>query len=238
MNMRPYVTDGRVRILIETLRLSKISEPVALENIASNAKTTESFARKVLTHALGGTEDTWVTVSPRLRVHLALEVARAGRLRDAAQVLTWQEFEKFGEQCLEEAGFRAQRNVRVKGAGRAWQIDLVGYRGELVIAIDCKHWNTPSYISRFKLAADHQRHATLHLLATLNEKMAEGSDRRQAIAVILTLREPPAQSSEDAVLVSVEKLPSFLGGVTPYDENLPFVTSTSSIVENPMSQSS
>ena len=224
------VAEGRVRVLIETLRLSKITEPVELENIASNAKTTESFARKVLTNAQCETYDTGISVSPKLRVNLALEVARAGRLREAARVLTWQEFEKFGEECLEEAGFRAERNVRVKGEGRAWQIDLVGFRGELVIAIDCKHWNTPSYISRFKLAADHQRHATLHLLATVKEG-------RQGLAVILTLREPPAQFSEDTVLVSVEKLPSFLSGVTPYSENLPFMSSPLAVVENPMSQS-
>jgi len=228
--MRP-VTEGRVRVLIETLRLIKLTETVELENIASSAKTTESFARKVLVEALGETDDTWISVSPKLRVNLALEIARAGRLKEAAQVLTWQEFEKFGAECLEEAGFRAERNVRVKGEGRAWQIDLVGFRGELVIAIDCKHWNTTSYISRFKLAAEHQQHATLYLLATVRE-------RRQGLAVILTLREPPAQLVEDTILVSVEKLPSFLGGVTPYDENLPFITSTSSVVENPMSQSS
>jgi len=225
------VVEGRVRVLIETLRLSKITEPVDLEIIASKAKTTESFARKVLTRALGENDDTWIYIYPKLRVNLALEIARAGRLKDAAQVLTWQEFEKFGAECLEEAGFRTERNVRVKGEGRAWQIDLVGSRGELIIAIDCKHWNTPSYISRFKLAAEHQRHATLHLLATVNEK-------RQGLAVILTLCEPPAQFSEDSVLVSVEKLPGFLSGIAPYAENLPFMTSPLAVVENPMSQSS
>ena len=224
------VAEGRVRVLIETLRLSKITEPVELENIASNAKTTEPFARKVLTHMLGEIGDTWVSISPRLRVNLALETARGGRLKEAAQFLKWQEFEKFGEECLEEAGFRTERNVRVKGEGRGWQIDLVGFRGELVISIDCKHWNTPSYISRFKLAAEHQRHATLHLLATVKEG-------RQGLAVILTLREPPARLSEEAVLVSVEKFPSFLSDVTPYSENLPFMASPLVVVENPMSQS-
>jgi hypothetical protein len=222
--------EGRVRVLIETLRLSKITGSVELESIASNAKTTESFALKVLTHMLGDIGDTRVSISPRLRVNLALEIARAGRLRDAAQVLTWQEFEKFGAECLEEAGFRTERNVRVKGEGRSWQIDLVGVRGELVIAIDCKHWNTRSYISRFRLAAEHQRHATLHLLATVKEG-------RQGLAVILTLRDPPAQLSENTVLVSVEKLPSFLSDVAPFAENLPFLSSPFAVVENPMSQS-
>ncbi len=235
--MRHDARDGTVRVLVEALMLSKIADRVELENIASNAKASESFARSVLTPVVGEIGDSYVSLSPRLRIQLALEVARAGRLGDAARVLTWQEFENFAEECLEEAGFEAERNVRVKGEGRAWQIDVVGFRGELVLAIDCKHWNTPSYLSRFRPAADHQRHAASHLLATLNEKTIEGRKGRQALAVILTLREPPAQLSENTILVSVEKLPSFLGDVTPYDENLPFITSPHAVVENPMSQS-
>ncbi len=58
-----------------------------------------------------------------------------------------------------------------------------------------------------------------------------------ALPMILTLSEPPAQFVESAVLLSVEKLPNFLSGVTPYDENLPFIPSPASVVENPMSQS-
>ena len=65
------VAEGRARVLIETLRLSKNIEPVELENIASNAKTTESFARKVLTDVLGETHGTGISVSPKLRVNLA-----------------------------------------------------------------------------------------------------------------------------------------------------------------------
>jgi len=179
-----------------------------------------------------------LSFTPMVRLHLAIEIARRGRLKDAAKVLSWQEFEKFTEECLKEAGFEASRNVRVKGEGRTWQIDVVGYRGELALAIDCKHWNTPAYLSKFKHAASHQRHAALHFLTALQEKSLEATRGRQALAVILTLREPPTQLSGDALLVSVEKLPSFLNGVTPYDESLPFITSASSIVENPMSQSS
>jgi hypothetical protein len=165
-----------------------------------------------------------------------MEIARVGQLGSAAKALTWQEFEKFAVDCLEEAGFEARRNVRVKGEGRAWQIDVVGFRGELVLAIDCKHWNAPGYPARFKQAGRHQRHAAFHLLTTLGEKTTDGGKGWEALAVILTLREPPSRFAEDAVLVSVEMLPSFLSGVTPYDETLPFIGSLSSLVENPMSQ--
>jgi len=235
--MPPPMREATVKVLIETLRLSKDTDRVQIADIASGARTTESFARKALTNARIEPDTNWISLSAGFRIGLALDIARAGRLRDSARALTWQEFEKFVEECLGEAGFQTEKNVRVKGGGRAWQIDVVGFRGDLVLTVDCKHWNTPGYFSRFKLAAEHQRTATLHLLARPVEKMIQGGKERQALPLILTLSEPPVQSSEGVVLVSVEKLPSFLSGVTPYDENLPFISSSLSLVENPMSQS-
>ncbi|TMI43403.1 restriction endonuclease [Candidatus Bathyarchaeota archaeon] len=235
--MPPPIGEGTVRVLIETLRLSKDKKRVQVEDIASSAKTSESFARKALTNARIEHDGNWVSLSPGFRVKLALGIARAGRLRESALALTWQEFERFAGECLEEAGFQTEKNVRVQGGGRAWQIDVVGIRGDVMITMDCKHWNTPGYLSKFRLAAKHQRNATLHLLAKPVEKMLQGDRERQALPVILTLSEPRDQLSEGVVLVSVEKLPSFLSGVTPYDENLPLISSSLAVVENPMSQS-
>ncbi len=231
------IRERAVRVLIETLRQSRDRNRVQIADIASSASATESFSRKVLTEALIAHDNDWVSLSPGSRIGVALDIARAGRLRDSARALTWQEFEKFAEECLEEAGFQTEKNVRVLGGGRAWQIDVVGFRGDLVVTMDCKHWNTPGYFSRFRFAAEHQRTATLHLLDRPAEKMIQGDKERQALPVILTLSEPRGQLSEGVVLVSIEKLPSFLSGVTPYDENLPFMASPLGLVENPMSQS-
>jgi hypothetical protein len=235
--MLPSSSEGTVKVLIETLRLSRDRDTVQITEIASNARVTESFVKKVFADSSIEHDNDWTSLSPRLRIRIALEIARAGRLRDSARVLTWQEFEKFAEECLAEAGFQTEKNVRVKGDGRAWQIDVIGIRGGLILIIDCKHWNTPGYLSKFKLAAEHQRMATLHLLGRRVKETIEGDNERQALPVILTLSEPPAQLSEGVVLVSVEKLPSFLSGVAPYDENLPFISSSLAVVENPMSQS-
>ncbi len=158
MNL-PIKVGTASRVLTETLKLSKDGNRVELEDIALNAKTTESFAKQVLTSEIGDV-NTRISLKPGLRIQLALEIARAGLLKEAAQVLTWQEFENFVGRCLEEAAFRTQKSVRIKGDGRVWQIDVVGFRGELVLAIDCKHWNTPSSLSRFKPVANHQRTAT------------------------------------------------------------------------------
>ncbi len=228
--------DSALRVLLAALKVTTNGAMLDFERIAFEARATERFVRTTLSRAFDLNVQE-VRLSPELRLQLAMEIARVGQAGKAAKALTWQEFEKFACDCLEESGFDAERNVRVKGEGRAWQIDVVGSRGELVLAMDCKHWNTPNHLSRLKLAANHQRSATFHLLTALKEEMIEGSKGRQALAVILTLHEPPAQLSESTLLVSVEKLPSFLSGVTPYDENLPFITSASSIVENPMSRS-
>ena len=224
-------------VLIETLRLSKDRNRVQIAEVAVGSKTTESFVRKTLTDAWVEHDSNWISLSPESRIRLALDIARAGRLRDSARTLTWQEFEKFAEECLKEAGFQTEKNVRVQGGDRAWQIDVVGIRGDLVLTIDCKHWNTPGYLARFRLAAEHQRTATRHLLARPAEKMIQVDKERQALPVILTLSEPRGQFCEGVVLVSVEKLPSFLSDVAPYDENLPFMASPLGLVENPMSQS-
>src|SRR3989475_3114232 len=197
--MLPPISEGTVRVLIETLKLSKDRNRVLIEDIALRARATESFAKKVLTNALSELDDNWVSLSPGSRIGVALDIARAGRLRDSARALTWQEFEKFAEECLKEAGFQTEKNVRVLGGGRAWQIDVVGFRGDLVVTMDCKHWNTPGYFSRFRLAAEHQRTATLHLLASPVAKMVQGNKEGQALPVILTLFEPRGQLSEGVV---------------------------------------
>src|SRR5229473_8084314 len=192
-----------VRVLQATLNLTDVGGTLDFDRIAIEARSTESLARTTLSGTLG-LSGQHIKLSPEHRLRLAMEIARVGQLGPAARALTWQEFEKFAESCLKEAGFEAERNVRVGGEGRAWQIDVVGFRGELVLVIDCKHWNTPGSLSSFKLAAIHQRVATLHFLTTLKEKAPEEGKGWQALAVILTLREPPSQFSENAVLVSVE----------------------------------
>ena len=233
--MFPNRLEETTRVLVETLRQSKHSKILNLEQIAVEAKTSERVAKAIVTRFLGFADNDWFSIGSKSRVQLALEVARAGRLRDVAKALTWQEFESFGAECLSEAGFRVEKNVRIKGDGRAWQIDLIGYRGELVLAIDCKHWHTSGYESRLAPHAEHQRNATAHLLTTLAKTTNDRGEKLQGLAAILTLLEPSTRFLENSALVSVEQLPGFLSSVTPHDMNLPLISTSNVLVENPMS---
>ena len=223
------------RVLVEILRQSKSSDILDLQQVALESKTSEPTAKAIVSRFLHIAVSSHFSIESKFRVQLALELARIGRLKEAAKALSWQEFESFGAECLAEAGFRVEKNVRVKGEGRAWQIDLIGHRGDLVLTIDCKHWNTSGYESRLAPPAAHQRNATTHFLRTLTLKASEPRKNVQALAVILTLLDPPTRFLDNVALVSVEQLPSFLSAVTPYDDSLPLISASSPQVENPMS---
>ena len=184
------------------------------------------MVRKALHRTREPTEQETVSLTPEQRVLLAVEVARGGRLKDSAWSLTWQEFESFGKECLLEAGFSVDKNVRVNGDQRAWQIDLIGYRGDLVLTVDCKHWSSSVYESRLEPQAKHQRVATAHLLRTLVKKTNDRGYNLQGLPVILTLLDPPTRFLERAALVSVEQLPSFLNTVAPFDPSLPLMSAS------------
>ena len=228
--MSPTSIEETSRVLIETLQQSKSSNILDLESIALGAKASEPNVIAILTRFVHDSQDRHFSLNPKSRVQVAMEVARLGRLKDAARALSWQEFEDFGAECLIEAGFRVEKNVRVKGDGRFWQIDLVGYRGDLVLTIDCKHWNTSGSESRLEPPAEHQRIATRHFLRTL--KAASDPRNLQGLGVILTLLEPPTRFLEKVALVSVEKLPNFLIGVNPLDPSLPLISTSDPMSKN------
>src|SRR6266702_5860125 len=97
-------TEASTRILAEAIRLTAKHEIVDIAEIATGARTSFSFAQRVLSRTGCLPKAERVFLSSKQRLMLALEVARNGRLENATRSLSWQEFEKFAEECLEEAG--------------------------------------------------------------------------------------------------------------------------------------
>ncbi|HZY95258.1 MAG TPA: restriction endonuclease [Candidatus Bathyarchaeia archaeon] len=160
-----------------------------------------------------------------VRFKIAFGAARAGLLHEAAEGLSWQEFESFTEECLKLAGFDTFKGIIVRGKGRKWQVDIVAKKGQLLLAFDCKHWASPYYRARFRKAAQHQRDAVVSLMHDVNTRKRFHDDKLWVLPVILTLLEPRTKLEEGAVLVSLQKLPDFLNGVTQYSDDLPFLFS-------------
>jgi hypothetical protein len=194
-----------------------------LETIRQQAGTTTEAAKSVLRAYLGSSKSQGITVDPETRFAIAQRAVQLGALEQVAKALTWQEFEAFGEDCLRSVGFQTWKGLVLNDEKRRWQIDLAGRKGPMVLSIDCKHWNSPSYPSKLRGAAAHQRLALPPLMRRVKSDL--GADGQLwALPVVLTLLDPRTRILDETVLVSVGQLSDFLEHVTPYDSELPFVS--------------
>ncbi len=163
-----------------------------------------------------------IRLSASTRLKLAQEASRLGAFQGAARGLTWQEFEGFGEDCLSRADFATQRGVVFNEGKKRWQIDIVAIRGQVMLAFDCKHWESPNYISRFNRAIEHHKNSLMPLIRHTIATRRLVEQNTWALSVILTLFEPRVSIMNDVVLLSIGQLPDFLEHLTPFDPDLPF----------------
>lgn len=222
--------EAAARVLVETLKLSKDTETVEIDQLATNARVSKEIVVNVLSEMRRPTIYPSITVSSQDRFKIAMIAAENGWLDSTAMGLSWQEFEHFAEECLKLAGFESRRNVRVKDGKRSWQIDVVGTKSTLVLSIDCKHWKPPNYPSKFKQASVHQRTATMKLLAR-KYPSAEGV---VGLPIILTLHDPNRADVDGVVMLPIQKLPDFLSNITPFTPGLPFLYPGEDTVQNPI----
>jgi len=97
----------------------------------------------------------------------------------------------------------------------------------MILAVDCKHWESPGYNSKLIRAAEHQRLAVQALMHQMIETGELEGAGILALPIILTLFEPRTRIANGAVVVSVEQLADFLEGVSPYSSELPFIPAQS-----------
>ncbi len=219
------------RLVLELLKQTGSGNTASLETVAAHARCSSDFAVGIINRLNIRQENGQVSLSGPKRLVLAMDTARTGSVVEAGRYLTWQEFEKFTEQCLDEIGYETRRDLRVKGDGRNWQIDLVGIRSGLVLCFDCKHWSAHSSPSRFRTAGGHQIKATRIAVRKVSEERRE---TMRGLPIILSLFEPPPTLSEDVVVLSVQRLPSMLAELTPYSPGLPFILVGASDEEKPI----
>jgi Restriction endonuclease len=212
------------RIIIETLRQTKDNSAISTADIADQARTTTEQVGRILGQLLQKEDLIGAELSSSDRFNLAFVAARHGALQQVARALTWQEFEAFTETCLQSVGFETQKGVVVKDASRRWQIDVIAKKGPVILAIDCKHWESPAYSSKLSRAAEHQRLAVQALIQHMTSKGEVGIGEVLALPIVLTLFEPCLPPSSRAVAVSFEQFAEFLKGVSPYSSDLPFIS--------------
>ena len=219
---------------METLKYTKSDEPLSMSEIADRAKTTTEQVALVLGPLLQLEDPTGVQLTNSARFKLAFEAVRHGGLQQVARALTWQEFEAFTEECLQTVGFDTQKGLIVKDDSRRWQIDVIAKKNPMILAIDCKHWESPGYESKLSNAAEHQKLALQAFIRQRAVRGEVGRERLLALPMILTLFEPRARIVGGVVVVSIEQLGDFLERVSPFSSELPFMPAQS-IVKSSMS---
>ncbi len=215
------------RIIVETLKQTNGDGTISISQIADQAKTTTNQVALILGQLLQIEDVSGKELSSAARFKLAFEAVRQGALQQMARALTWQEFEAFAEDCMQSVGFDTQKGIVVKDDSRRWQIDVIAKKGSMILAVDCKHWESPGYNSRLIKAAEHQKLAVQALMQQMIVRGEIGGARTLALPIILTLFEPRSRVANGAVVVSVEQLADFLEGISPYSSELPFIPAQS-----------
>jgi hypothetical protein len=214
---------------VETLKHTKGDELLSISEIADRAKTTSEQVALVIGPLLQLEDPTGTQLTVSARFKLAFEAVRHGGLQQVARALTWQEFEAFTEECLQTVGFDTQKGLIVKDDSRRWQIDVVAKKSPMILAVDCKHWESPGYESRLVNAAEHQKLALQALIQQMAARGEVGRDGSLALPMILTLFEPRARMVGGVVVVSIEQFGDFLERVSPFSSELPFMPAQSMV---------
>jgi hypothetical protein len=195
----------------------------SLSQIADRAETTTKQVASILRSMLQFEDLSGVRLTNSARFMLAFEAVKRGALQQVARALTWQEFEAFTEECLQTVGFDTKKGIIVKHDSRRWQIDVIARKSPMILAIDCKHWESPGYESKIRKAAEHQK---LAIQALIQQNLVRGEidgEGLLALPMILTLFEPRSPIVDGVVIVSIEQLADFLEGISPYSSDLPFI---------------
>jgi hypothetical protein len=147
-------------LLISLLKLTK-KGAVEQKNVNKDARlpasVTSTLLNKLQTENLLYLKDGLIEVDTESRLKLALKATELGTdIQCISDFLRWQEFEAMAAWALELNGYATKKNVRFKGSGRRWEIDVVGCRKPLVVCIDCKHWHHGMHASTLNGVASAQ----------------------------------------------------------------------------------
>ena len=127
-------------------------------------------------------------------------VLEGEELEHILERVDWKEFENTVAEIFKANGFSVRQNFRF-GEKRRNEIDILARRGEVVFAVDCKHWKGGRYKkSQLKVACEKQKKRCRFL-----ELM-----HRKVRPLIVTLLDEDLMEENGVYIVPVWKLNSFL----------------------------
>ncbi|MFW9794001.1 MAG: hypothetical protein ACFFEE_06860 [Candidatus Thorarchaeota archaeon] len=210
------MTSGIIQTIMEILRQSKE------DNVVSNDLKLDS---EVL-FQLGLPTSLPFMIYRRQRIDIAMEAINNGaNVSEIVDLMTWKDFEGFVAGILSENNYRCVESFRRRGNSliQGMEIDVVGVRGQIIIAVDAKMWGIRSgKISALKTAAEKQKERTLELTTEFERLSKKLITLREGLytiyPLIVTWLVEEVELHEGVPIVPVFKLNSFILDFHQYED--------------------
>jgi hypothetical protein len=152
-----------------------------------------------------------VTV-PRLRL---LAVAGGELVVRHVDDLSWSEFEEFISFTLNQAGYQTLRGVRLTVGGVRGEFDVIGYRGDVFMVIEAKHWLSISVGELRRIVEKHV--GKVEMLANdwarfMRKVKLKVDHEVYVYPLVVTLKAPQIQVIDNVPIVASYQLSNFLDG--------------------------
>jgi Holliday junction resolvase len=165
-------------------------------------------------------------ISREQRISLALLAVSSGaEIESVIERMTWKDFESFVARVLTENDYACVESFRRRGnrSAKGMEVDVIGVKGNTVLAIDAKMWGArPGKSSALLLAADRQKERTAKLpeqfekLSTKIPRMRDGLYR--VIPVLVTWLVENTVYQNGVPIVPIFQLNSFLLDLPDYED--------------------
>ncbi len=227
--------DTPRELLTAILRLTSskgaiTAKEIIEESILSRAQV-ERTLELLAVERLVEREGTAFKVDPAGRVLIAAKAVGLGAsVEGVSRHLSWQEFEQLIEYALNINGYATLKHHHLKAADRKCEIDVIGARGQIVVAVDCKHWSCAWKRSEIKKSAERQLERVRALASQRNLRPlatrlgVEPSGRLCIVPVVATLKETAVKVYSGVPIVPVYKFARFLEEVPGYLDHLSTIT--------------
>ena len=166
-----------------------------------------------------------IEASLNQRVKIAIHAVRLGAdFESVCNFLEWNEFEKIAATTFEFNHFNVIKGLRFKGAGRRWEVDVLGLRKPIIVSADCKHWHhgwTRSAITKTIDAQIKRTQALANAVPTLREKIGL-TDWKEAtlIPMVLSLFPAPLKFYRNTPVVPILQLQDFLNELPAHIDSM------------------
>lgn len=207
-----HVTDEVISRLVETfLKISKAGEKLSITILSEKALISQQLVGEILSS--WGILGDVIELSEEKRIDITIRALEYGV--DGVRIsryLDWGEFEKLVAKIFEKAGYQTRWNIGLIQGGRRCQIDLIAYRENIMLIIDCKHWKRPPPPSAVSRMVEVQERRLIALKNKLESQAVSGEELREIylIPMVLSLYQPSRKIMNGHIFASIGKLRGLL----------------------------